>query len=123
MLHSEHRRRTRRPNPFPNKSPMYEIRDMKRLEELKEIIKQHRQELEEKYKVKSIAVFGSYVRGEQNENSDIDILVEFKEPVGFEFFRVARFLEELFGAKVDLVTPDAIKPNRRKYIMEDLTYV
>lgn len=96
---------------------------MKRLEELKEIIKQHRQELEEKYKVKSIAVFGSYVRGEQNENSDIDILVEFKEPVGFEFFRVARFLEELFGAKVDLVTPDAIKPNRRKYIMEDLTYV
>lgn len=96
---------------------------MKTFEEIKESIKQCRQELEEKYKVKSIAIFGSYIRGEQNENSDIDILVEFKEPVGFEFFRVARFLEELFEAKVDLVTPDAIKPNRRKYIMEDLTYV
>lgn len=96
---------------------------MKRIEEIKKIINQHRQELEESFKVKSIAIFGSYVRGEQSPQSDIDILVEFKEPVGFEFFRLARFLEELLDAEVDLVTPDAIKPNRRKYIMEKLQYV
>jgi len=96
---------------------------MKTFEEIKEIIKQHRQELEEKYKAKSIAIFGSYIRGEQNDKSDIDILVEFKEPVGFLFIHLADFLEEILKVKVDLVTPDAIKPNRRKYIMEDLTYV
>jgi len=96
---------------------------MKTLEEIKKRIKQYRQELEDKYKVKTIAIFGSYIRGEQNEKSDIDILVEFNEPVGFLFFHLADFLEEILNVKVDLVTPDAIKPNRRKYIMEDLIYV
>lgn len=96
---------------------------MKSLEEIKEIINQHRKELEEEFKVKSIAIFGSYARGEQNEESDIDIIVEFKEPVGLLFIHLADFLEEILGVKVDLLTMDAIKPNRRKYIIEDLTYV
>ena len=96
---------------------------MKKLEELKGIIKQNKQELENNFKVKSIAIFGSYVRGEQNEESDVDIIVEFNEPVGFLFFHLANFLEKIIDANVDLITPDAIKPNRQKYIMEDLTYV
>lgn len=96
---------------------------MKNIKEIIEIIRKHKKELEEKFKVKSIAIFGSYVRNEQSEKSDIDILVEFSEPVGFEFFRLARFLEEILETKVDLVTFDAIKPNRRKYIMEELIYV
>ena len=96
---------------------------MKTLEEIKKIIQQHRHELEEKYKVKKIAIFCSYARSEQNKESDLDIVVEFKEPVGFLFIHLADFLEEILGVKVDLTTPDAIKPNRRKYIMEELTYV
>ncbi len=96
---------------------------MKKLEKLKEIIKQNRQELEEKFKVKSIAIFGSYARGEQNEKSDIDVLVDFKEPVGFLFIHLADFLEKNLGVRVDLITPEAIKPNRQKYITRDLTYV
>ena len=96
---------------------------MKTLEEIQKIINQHQLELEEKYKVKRIGVFGSYARGEQSEGSDIDILVEFKEPVGFLFIHLADFLEEILESKVDLVTPDAIKPNRRRYIMEDVSYV
>ncbi|MGB9635887.1 MAG: nucleotidyltransferase family protein [Thermoplasmata archaeon] len=96
---------------------------MKTLEEIKEIINQHRRELEEKFKVKSIAVFGSYVRGEQTLTSDIDILVEFKEPVGFLFIHLGDFLEEILETKVDLLTTDAIKPNREKYIREELVYV
>jgi len=95
---------------------------VKTLEEIKKIIQQHRGELEEKYKVKKIAIFGSYARGEQEKKSDVDILVEFTEPVGFLFFHLADYLEELLGVKVDLVTPDAIKSNRRKSIMEDLIY-
>lgn len=96
---------------------------MKKLEELRRIINRHREELEGKYKVKNIAIFGSYARGEQNEESDIDILVEFKEPVGFLFIHLGDFLEEILGAKVDLLTNDAIKPNRRRYIMEELVHV
>ena len=101
-------------------NPLYGGEDMKTLKEIKEIINQHKRELEEKYKVKSIAIFGSYVRGEQNEESDIDFIVEFKEPVGFTFIHLADFLEEILGNKVDLLTPDSIKPNRRKYIMKEL---
>jgi len=96
---------------------------MKNLAELKEILTQHKEVLEEKFKVKNIAIFGSYVRGEQNPESDVDILVEFQEPVGFLFIHLADYLEEILGTKVDLLTPDAIKPNRRRYIMEDLAYV
>jgi len=96
---------------------------MKQFDELKKIINQHRETLEQEYKVSRIALFGSCVRGEQTDKSDVDILVEFKEPVGFTFIHLADFLEDLLQTKVDLITPDAIKPNRRKYIMEDLTYV
>ncbi|MBC7321187.1 nucleotidyltransferase family protein [bacterium] len=96
---------------------------MKTLEEIKDIINQHREELEERFKVKSIAIFGSYSRGEQTPQSDIDILVEFKEPVGFLFIHLADFLEEILGIKVDLLTPDAIKPNRKEYIAKDIIYV
>ena len=96
---------------------------MSKLEGLKEIIRQHRQELEQKYKVKTIAIFGSYARGEETEESDVDILVEFTEPVGLLFVDLAEYLEKILGVKVDLVPRDAIKPNRRKYIEEDLLYV
>jgi len=96
---------------------------MKSLEELKKIINQHKKELEKKYKVKSIAIFGSYVRNEQNAESDVDILVEFREPVGLLFIHLADYLEEILSVKVDLLTPEAIKPNRKKYILEKLVYV
>lgn len=96
---------------------------MKRIEELKDIIKKHRKELEQRFKVKSIAIFGSYARGDQTRESDVDVLVEFSGPVGFLFIHLADYLDEILGVKVDLITSDAIKPNRRKYIMEELTYV
>ncbi|WP_457613174.1 nucleotidyltransferase family protein [Methanocaldococcus sp.] len=57
---------------------------MKTLSEIKEILRKHKKELKEKYKVKSIAIFGSYARGEQKETSDIDIMVEFYEPIGLK---------------------------------------
>ena len=72
---------------------------MRSLEGLKEIIKQHRQELEQKYKVKTIAIFGSYARGEETAESDVDILVEFTEPVGLLFVDLADYLEEVLGLR------------------------
>lgn len=96
---------------------------MKTLEEITKVIREHKRELEVKYKVREIALFGSYVRGDYDEKSDLDVLVKFREPVGFLFIHLADFLEEQLGVEVDLVTEDAIKPNRWKYIKEDLTYV
>ena len=81
-------------------------------------------ELEEKYKVKEIGVFGSYVRGEQKKRSDIDILVEFKEPIGlFEFMDLEEFLKNLLGVKVDLVSKKALKPIIGKYILRETVYI
>lgn len=96
---------------------------MKSVNEIKEIIMEYKRELEEKFKVKNIAIFGSYARNEQRKTSDVDILVEFSEPVGLLFFHLADYLEKILGVKVDLLTVDGIKPNRRKYVMENIIYV
>ncbi len=96
---------------------------MKTLEEIKSTLAKHKEKLRQNYKVKKIGIFGSYARGEQKEISDVDVLVEFEEPVGFAFVHLADSLEELLGTKVDLTTKDAIKPGRWKYIKDDLIYV
>ncbi|ACX72262.1 DNA polymerase beta domain protein region [Methanocaldococcus vulcanius M7] len=98
---------------------------MKTLSEIKEILRKHKKELKEKYKVKSIAIFGSYARNEQTEKSDIDILVEFyKTPDYIKFFELEDYLSDLLGVKVDLVIKGAIKnPYIKKSIEEDLIYV
>lgn len=96
---------------------------MKTFEESRNIIKQHKHELEQKFKVKKIGIFGSYVRGEQKKRSDIDILVEFKEPIGlFKFIDLEGYLEELLGAKVDLVSKKALKPRIGEHIMKEVIY-
>ena len=96
---------------------------MKTLDEIKSILGEHKEELLQKYKVRKIGIFGSYVRGEQERTSDLDILVEFEQPIGLEFVELAEFLEHILGVKIDLVSKGAIKPNRWKYIEEDLIYV
>ena len=79
--------------------------------------------LEKEYGVTRLAVFGSYARSEQSEESDVDLLVELRQPMGLRFVHLAKFLETVVGLKVDLLTLDAIKPNRREHIMKDLIYV
>ena len=96
---------------------------MKTLDELKSILGEHKEELLQKYKVREIGIFGSYVRGEQKRTSDLDILVEFEQPIGLEFVELAEFLEHILGVKIDLVSKGAIKPNRWKYIEEELVHV
>jgi predicted nucleotidyltransferase len=66
---------------------------MRNVEGVKRVFLQHKAELREKFKVKTIGVFGSYVRGEQKCSSDVDVLVEFEEPVGlFEFIKLENYL-------------------------------
>ena len=78
--------------------------------------------LKEKFKVKEIGIFGSYVRGEESEKSDVDILVEFSEPIGWEFIDLVEFLENILGRKVDLVTVRALKPQLKDKILKEVVY-
>ena len=79
----------------------------------------HKNELDG-FKVASISVFGSVARDEAQEGSDVDLLVEFSEPVGlFHFVRLKRYLEELLGARVDLVTPGALNAQLREQILSE----
>jgi hypothetical protein len=81
-------------------------------------------ELEDRFKVKSLAVFGSYVRGEQTDSSDLDILVEFSEVPGLlEFVELENFLSDTLGIKVDLVLKNALKPNIGKSILNEAVSV
>ncbi|WP_423792287.1 nucleotidyltransferase family protein [Methanocaldococcus indicus] len=98
---------------------------MKTLKEIKEILRKHKKELKEKYKVKSIAIFGSYARGEQTETSDIDILIDYYEPISLlKLIELEDYLSELLGVKVDLVTKNSIhNPYVKKSIEEDLIYI
>jgi len=98
---------------------------MKNLKEVIQILKKNNRILKERFKVKSIGVFGSVTRGEQKETSDIDVIVEFSEPVGWEIVDLKEFLEELLGVKVDVVTKNAAirKPLLWKSIKEEVIYV
>jgi predicted nucleotidyltransferase len=94
------------------------------VQEIKKILVAHKQELIEKYGIKEIGIFGSYVRKENKKNSDIDILVELKKPMGFfKFTRLERYLSELLGIKVDLVTKKALKPHIGQRILSEVIYV
>jgi predicted nucleotidyltransferase len=74
--------------------------------------------------VKTIGVFGSYVRGEQKRGSDVDVLVEFEEPVGlFEFMDLEDYLSELLGVKVDLVSKKALKPHIGENILQEVIMI
>jgi predicted nucleotidyltransferase len=96
---------------------------MTTLNTIEAILSQNKQMLSDRFKVSRIGIFGSYARGEQTSQSDIDILVEFSETPGLEFFNLAVLLERMTGEKVDLVSSNAIRPDRWHYIDEDIIYV
>lgn len=77
----------------------------------------------QKYPIHSLALFGSMARGDDTPESDIDILVEFNQPVGFEIVDLADELEAILKHKIDLVSKKAIKAALWPYIETDLLYV
>lgn len=86
-------------------------------------LKELKPSIKDKYKLSRIGVFGSYVRNQQSPLSDVDILVEFSEPIGMDFVILADEIEEALDEKVDLVSRKAIKPKIWKHIEKDLIYV
>jgi len=87
-------------------------------------LKANARQIRERFSVKSLCVFGSIARGQAADNSDVDILVEFKCPATFDLFMDLKFyLEDLLGAGVDLVTTQALRPQIRKAIELELINV
>ena len=94
-----------------------------KIENLKSQIEALKPALRERFKVETIGIFGSYVRGEQKRKSDLDILVEFSDPPSlFEFVEMEDFLSQKLGIKVDLVMRDALKPRIRDSILGEAVY-
>ncbi len=93
------------------------------LEKILYTLKQHKTELQGKYPISAIGVFGSYSRGEATENSDIDIAVEFNGSMGLSFIALANEIEALFGTKVDVVPKRSIKMDYLSSVERDIIYV
>ena len=96
---------------------------MSDLEDIEKVLRKHKNYLKENFSVKKIGIFGSYTRGEETSKSDVDILVEFSEPLGWEFFDLKDFLEEILSKKVDLVTENGIRPQMKEKILNEVIYV
>mgnify|MGYP001450157105 FL=1 len=97
---------------------------MKRLAEIQEILRQKKPILRERFKVKEIGIFGSFVRGEEKDTSDLDILVELERPVGLiKFVGLQNYLSDELGENVDLVTKSALKPRIKKNILSEVVYI
>lgn len=92
----------------------------------KDILKKIQENMEQirKFGVRRLGLFGSYIRDEQKEKSDIDMLVEFERgKITFDnYIHLKFFLEDLLGCKVDLVIRDDLKPQLRSYILREVEY-
>jgi len=92
--------------------------------EIFDLLSQNFFQMRNDYGVEKMGVFGSFVRGEQRSESDVDILVEFSQPVGMiDFIRIENMLQNLLGIKVDLVTRNALKKNIGQRILNEVQYV
>jgi hypothetical protein len=96
------------------------------LKEITKILKKNKAEIKDKYKVKDIGIFGSYVRGEQKDRSDVDILVEFNDeniPGLYKFIEFEGYIEKLIRRKVDLVRRGGIRAELKDIILKEVVYI
>jgi predicted nucleotidyltransferase len=88
------------------------------------LLKNHFKELQSRFGIKSLAIFGSVARGTATDKSDIDVLVSFEKPATFNgFMEVKFYLEDLLGSKIDLVTEKALRPEIKDEIQRELINV
>ncbi len=96
---------------------------MNQLTDIKTLLQSLKTELATKYHVRSLGLFGSVVRDDFSSNSDIDIIVDFSQPIGIEFIDLADYIERKLDKKVDLVSKNGIKENYYKSIEREIIYV
>ncbi len=99
---------------------------VKSVEEVKAILKEHKTEVVQKYRVREIGIFGSFVRGKQKQRSDVDILVEFDPrniPGLLKLIELEMYLEKLLRKKVDVVIKSGIRPELKRGILKEVIYI
>lgn len=84
------------------------------------MLKENYPVLTDEYGVSRIGIFGSVAKGTMTEDSDLDIVVEFKRPIGFKFIRLVEYLESLFGKRVDVITNNGIENIRVKEVARNI---
>lgn len=100
------------------------MQQQKDLSQIRKILRKQLPFLTKRYKVKSLGLFGSYVRKQQGARSDLDILVVFNEnPSLLKFIEIENFLSDLLGIKVDLVMKDALKPRIGQRILKEVVVI
>ena len=93
---------------------------MQDLESVIQLLLRSLPELKDRFSVSKIGVFGSYVKGNQSDNSDLDIYIEFDRVPGLEFMELTELLENIVQKKVDLLTPSGLKSIRNDRIRNDI---
>lgn len=96
---------------------------MRNLEEIKSKLQNHKEVLFSNYPLKSLAIFGSFSRNDNHQDSDVDLLVDFSEPIGIRFIDLADEIESMLNISVDLVSRNGIKEKYYKAIEDDLIHV
>lgn len=96
---------------------------MEQLSEIKQVLQQLKPELSRRFHVQSLGLFGSVVRDDFSPTSDIDIIVDFDQPVGIEFIDLAEYIEQRLQKKVDLVSRRGVKDKYFKGIEREIVYV
>jgi hypothetical protein len=97
---------------------------MKKLTAIKKIIRDHKTLLRERYNINRIGVFGSYARGDTHSGSDVDVLVEFSEPISLiQLVSLENYLSDIVGLKVDVVPKEDIRKELKDTILKDAVYV
>lgn len=93
---------------------------MERREEILDILRREIPFISQTYRVKRVGVFGSFAKNSANDQSDIDIVVEFEKPIGLKFVSLAEYLEKKLNRKIDLLTKEGINSIRNDEIAADI---
>ena len=95
----------------------------KNKDEILKILKNIKNDINQRYRVKTIGLFGSYVNNRQKNTSDIDFLVEFEEDADlFHFVGLSRYLEEIFNTRVDVISKPSLKEDLKQQILQEVIY-
>ncbi len=97
---------------------------MKNVEDIEKIIEKEKEKLLIEYKIRNIGIFGSYAKNTAKEKSDIDLIVEFEEPVSLlGVIKAENYLTELLGIRVDLVPKEDIRKELKETILKEVIYI